>query len=178
MNLQGRQRPMLLSLYSKASQTRFFRCCDLIKANKPLIASILLFLFSFVMSLSLYSEAQALPDLIVQSVDAPATAAVGSTITVGVTFKNQGTDLTQGSYVRCRMIVSPDTVINLADSYYTEKDIPNTYLKAGYSAYTTFSYTLPTSLQSSSNSNFDLKQIFGLGPNFAHSHLATELASL
>ncbi len=29
-----------------------------------------------------------------------------------------------------------------------------------------------------SNSNFGLKQIFELGPNFAHSHLATELASL
>ena len=79
------------------------------------------------------SDAFALPDLIVQSVNAPSSASVGGTISVTVVFKNQGTDLTQGSYVRCRMIVSPDTAINLADTYYTETDLSNTYLRAGYS---------------------------------------------
>jgi RHS repeat-associated protein len=102
------------------------------------------FLGIFILFIS--SPAFAAPDLIVTTVDAPSYASIGGNISVTVTFKNQGTNLTQGSYVRCRVIVSQDTQINLADSYYTELDIPNSELTAGASATRTFNYTLPSSL--------------------------------
>jgi len=93
-----------------------------------------------------HSNALALPDLIVESVDAPSSSPQGETISVTVTFKNQGDNLTQGTYVRTRMIVSPDTEINLSDTYYTELDIDNSWLEAGESTTRIFSYTLPLDL--------------------------------
>jgi len=100
--------------------------------------------FSLLCSLS---NAIELPDLVIESVDAPSSAIPGSTISVTVVFKNQGGDLTQGTYVRCRMIVSPDSTINLADTYYIDVDIDNNLLKSGYSYSKTFSYTLPSEIQ-------------------------------
>ncbi|HEY87165.1 MAG TPA: hypothetical protein G4O06_03960, partial [Dehalococcoidia bacterium] len=93
-----------------------------------------------------HSNALALPDLIVESVDAPSSSPQGETISVTATFKNQGDNLTQGTYVRTRMIVSPDTEINIADTYYTELDIDNSWLEAGESTTRIFSYTLPLDL--------------------------------
>ena len=89
----------------------------------------------------------AAPDLVVESVDAPSAASVGDTISVLVTYKNQGTDLTRGSYVVCRMIISPDKSINLADNIYEDENISNTYLKAGFSVSKTYNYTLQNDLE-------------------------------
>jgi hypothetical protein len=93
------------------------------------------------------SPALALPDLVVQSVNAPSWAAQGSTISVTVIFKNQGTDLTHCCYVACRMIVSQDQDINLDDLYYpADKNIDNSLLEANESAPLNFTYTLPPNL--------------------------------
>ena len=103
-----------------------------------LSACIILFMFS--------KSVLALPDLVVQSVLAPEYAPVGGTISSNVTVKNQGTNLTSGTYVVLRLIVSPDTTINLADTYYTEVNIPNSNLLGGYSTSVNVSYTLPSNL--------------------------------
>jgi hypothetical protein len=87
----------------------------------------------------------ALPDFVILSVTGPSAAAAGDTVSVTVSARNQGPDPIQsGSYVVLRMIMSPDQVINLADSYYVDYEVPIANWASGAAVSHTFSYTIPS----------------------------------
>jgi PKD repeat protein len=88
---------------------------------------------------------QALPDFVVLSVTGPSAVAPGDTVSVSINAKNQGPDPIQsGSYVVLRMIMSPDQVINLVDTYYVDYQVPIANWASGATVSHTFSYTIPS----------------------------------
>ncbi|NPV89693.1 MAG: hypothetical protein HPY50_02810 [Firmicutes bacterium] len=78
-------------------------------------------------------------DLVVQSIDGPATAAAGNTITVSDTVKNQGNIPTTAFYVR--YYLSSDSIIDVSDTYLGERTVSG--LAAGASDTNTTSVTIP-----------------------------------
>ncbi len=87
------------------------------------------------------------PDFIIYSVSGPTSAYPGQTVNVTIQTRNQGDDPSQsGTYVLLRMILSPDQMINLADTYYSDYQMPITDFAGGVVIGHSYSFTIPSSL--------------------------------
>lgn len=88
-----------------------------------------------------------LPDFVIISVQGPTLAIPGETVQVTVKARNQGIrGNQQGTFVRLRMILSPDTQINLGDNLYADQDSPINNWANGAIVTVTYSYTIPNNL--------------------------------